>query len=114
MELLLHTFITLFVVLDPVGIAPMFVALVRSGDAAYQKKMAIRSTAIASSILVVFFFIGDALLKLLGIGMPAQDLDRIFNPFEQLDGSTSRKYQGTGLGLSLTKTLINLNKHSFL
>jgi len=71
MELLLHAFITLFVVLDPIGIAPMFIALVRSGDAAYQKKMAIRSTMIASSILVVFFFIGDALLKLLGIGMPA-------------------------------------------
>ena len=71
MELLLHTFVTLFVVLDPVGIAPMFVALVHSDDEAYQKKMAIRSTLIASGILLIFFFIGDALLKLLGIGLPA-------------------------------------------
>ena len=71
MELLLHTFVTLFVVLDPIGLAPMFVALVRSSDTGYQRRMAIRSTAIASSILLVFFFAGDALLKLLGIGMPA-------------------------------------------
>lgn len=69
MELLLHTFITLFV--DPVGIALMFVALVHTDDEAYQKKMAIRSTLIASGILLIFFFIGDALLKLLGIGLPA-------------------------------------------
>lgn len=71
MELLLHTFVTLFVVLDPIGLAPMFVALVRSSDAGYQRRMAIRSTVIASSILLVFFFVGDALLKILGIGMPA-------------------------------------------
>ncbi len=71
MELLLHTFVTLFVVLDPIGLAPMFVALVRSSDTGYQRRMAIRSTVIASSILLVFFFVGDALLKILGIGMPA-------------------------------------------
>lgn len=71
MEILLHTFVTLFVVLDPIGIAPMFVALVRNGDAAYQKKMAVRSTIIASSILLVFFFIGDGLLRAMGIGLPA-------------------------------------------
>ena len=41
-----------------------------------------------------------------GIGIKSTDLERIFNPFEQADGSTSRKYQGTGLGLSLSKKLI--------
>jgi PAS domain S-box-containing protein len=38
-----------------------------------------------------------------------KDLKRIFNPFEQADNSTSRKYQGTGLGLSLTKNLVELH-----
>jgi signal transduction histidine kinase len=43
-----------------------------------------------------------------GIGLRAEDLRRIFNPFEQVDGSTSRLYQGTGLGLSLTKQFVEL------
>ncbi|MFC1825247.1 sensor histidine kinase [Thermodesulfobacteriota bacterium] len=44
-----------------------------------------------------------------GIGIKTQDLERIFKPFEQADGSASRKYQGTGLGLSLTKSLVELH-----
>ena len=44
-----------------------------------------------------------------GIGLSKEDLDRIFNPFEQVENSKSRKYQGTGLGLSLTKTLVGLH-----
>lgn len=41
-----------------------------------------------------------------GIGIKQEDLGRIFNPFEQVDNSLSRSYQGTGLGLSLTRTLV--------
>ena len=104
MELLLHTFVTLFVVLDPVGIAPMFVALVHSDDEAYQRKMALRSTLIASSILLVFFFIGDALLRLLGIGLPAfriaggvllflLSIDMIFARHSGLRSTTIREQQ---------------------
>jgi len=44
-----------------------------------------------------------------GIGLKQEDLQRIFNPFEQVDGSTSRQYQGTGLGLSLTKQFVELH-----
>ncbi|MDY7033023.1 MAG: ATP-binding protein [Thermodesulfobacteriota bacterium] len=44
-----------------------------------------------------------------GIGLKAEDLARIFDPFEQGDSSASRKYQGTGLGLSLTKRLVELH-----
>ena len=44
-----------------------------------------------------------------GIGIEPQDCERIFNPFEQADSSTSRKYQGTGLGLSLTRELVQLH-----
>ena len=44
-----------------------------------------------------------------GIGINSEDLQRIFNPFEQVESSASRKFQGTGLGLSLTKKLVELH-----
>ncbi len=44
-----------------------------------------------------------------GIGIKPKDLKRIFKPFEQIENSASRKYPGTGLGLSLTKDLIELH-----
>lgn len=44
-----------------------------------------------------------------GIGIPEAKLERIFNSFEQGDGSTQREYGGTGLGLSVTKQLVELH-----
>ncbi|NEQ75035.1 MAG: response regulator [Okeania sp. SIO2C9] len=44
-----------------------------------------------------------------GIGIPGDKLDRIFNSFEQAEGSTARKYGGTGLGLAVTKQLVELH-----
>jgi hypothetical protein len=44
-----------------------------------------------------------------GIGLKPEDLTRIFSPFEQVDNSASRQFQGTGLGLSLTRNLVELH-----
>ncbi|UCF91997.1 MAG: PAS domain-containing protein [Desulfobacterales bacterium] len=44
-----------------------------------------------------------------GIGIKSEDQKRVFQPFEQADGSASRRFQGTGLGLSLTKNLVELH-----
>ncbi|MDR0882736.1 MAG: response regulator [Candidatus Adiutrix sp.] len=44
-----------------------------------------------------------------GIGIPEDKFDRIFESFEQVDGSTAREYGGTGLGLSVTKKLVELH-----
>ncbi len=44
-----------------------------------------------------------------GIGIKREDLARIFNPFEQVENSKSRRFQGTGLGLALTKRLVELH-----
>ncbi|MGB0127906.1 MAG: ATP-binding protein, partial [Rhodocyclaceae bacterium] len=43
-----------------------------------------------------------------GIGIEREALSRIFTPFEQGDGSTTRKYGGSGLGLAITKRLIEM------
>jgi signal transduction histidine kinase/ActR/RegA family two-component response regulator len=43
-----------------------------------------------------------------GVGIPADRLDAVFRPFEQVDSSTSRKYGGTGLGLPITRTMCEL------
>ena len=41
-----------------------------------------------------------------GIGISASDTDRLFVEFEQLDSSTGKKYSGTGLGLALTRKIV--------
>ena len=71
MDLLLNTFVVLFIVIDPVGLAPMFLALAPGTNPDFQRKMAFNGSMLASGMLLVFYFAGDTLLSALGIGIPA-------------------------------------------
>ena len=44
-----------------------------------------------------------------GIGLAKEDYELVFDPFEQIESSKSRRFQGTGLGLALTKKFVNLH-----
>src|SRR5262249_35264334 len=45
-----------------------------------------------------------------GIGIKGEDLDEIFDPFQQVDSSYTRKYSGTGLGLTLSKQFVEMHR----
>lgn len=64
-------FITLFVIIDPIGLAPMFVALTKGEETTHRRGIAIRATLIAGVLLVLFGLFGEAVLGFAGISMPA-------------------------------------------
>lgn len=51
----------------------------------------------------------EAAIRDTGIGIPPQDLERVFQEFEQVDNSYSRNYEGTGLGLPIVKKLVEMH-----
>lgn len=71
LEKILNMFIVLLVVVDPVGVTPMFGALTRGGGELHRRRMAVKGTSLAAAILLIFAFIGDWLLTTLGISLPA-------------------------------------------
>lgn len=68
---LITAFITLFVVIDPIGLAPLFVALTKGEDTANRRSIAIRATLISGGLLVLFGLFGEAVLGFAGISMAA-------------------------------------------
>jgi multiple antibiotic resistance protein len=71
LEFIVSALVTLFVVVDPVGLVPTFIALTDGLPAAARRQVALRAAIIAAAILWGSVLIGDWLLKHLGIGLPA-------------------------------------------
>jgi len=68
---LISAFVTIFVVIDPIGLAPLFVALTQGASAAQRRAIALRACVIAIVILTLFGLLGEAVLGFVGISMPA-------------------------------------------
>ncbi len=68
---LIPAFVTLFVIIDPIGLVPIFIALTAQASTAHRRKMAIHGCAIGFAILMLFALIGDKLLAAMGITLPA-------------------------------------------
>ena len=68
---LITAFATLFVVIDPPGLVPLFIALTRGMDSPRRRAMALRACIIAATLLTLFGLAGEAILGFIGISMPA-------------------------------------------
>lgn len=71
LDFLVSALVTLFLVVDPVGLVPAFIAMTERLPAPARREVAWRASLIAVLILAGAALVGDALLRMLGIGLPA-------------------------------------------
>jgi multiple antibiotic resistance protein len=68
---LIPAFVTLFVVMDPIGLVPLFIALTAGMDGGRRMRLARRACLIAAALLTFFVLAGDRVLGFIGISIPA-------------------------------------------
>ena len=71
LDIVLQTFTTLFVIIDPLGLLPVLLALTPGVRAPERRRMALKGSLLAAAILLGFALVGERVLGLLGIGLPA-------------------------------------------
>ncbi len=71
LALYIPAFVTLFVIIDPVGLAPLFVALTQGATPRHRRAIALRACLVALAILTLFGVAGEIVLEFLGISLPA-------------------------------------------
>ncbi len=70
-ELFISSFVTFFVVIDPLGIAPIFAVMTEGASAKFKRSMILKATFTGTVILLVFALMGNGLLAALGISLMA-------------------------------------------
>ena len=103
LDLALTSAVALLVTIDPIGTGPVFAALTRGSDDAHRRRMAVKGVVIAAVILFVFAFVGDFLLRALGIGLPdrrwhSAAAARHRHGFRTTQRDTQHDWAGTGGG----------------
>ena len=78
LQFYITAFATLFVVIDPPGIVPLFIALTQGMDDAHRRRLALRACVIAGILLTLFVLFGESLLGFIGISMPAFRIAGVF------------------------------------
>jgi multiple antibiotic resistance protein len=68
---LITAFTTLFILIDPPGLAPLYMALTQGIPEAQRRAIGRRACLVAGVLMLVFLFLGEAVLNFVGISMPA-------------------------------------------
>ncbi len=92
---------------DPTRLRQVLLNLITNAvkftDSGGEVSVFVRQIARVDHIATLRFEVHDT-----GVGIPAEALERIFQPFTQADNSTTRRFGGTGLGLTICKRIIDL------
>lgn len=68
---LIAAFTTMFIIMDPPGLAPVFIALTQGMTDTQRRTIAIRACVVSAVLMVLFLFLGEAVLGFIGISMDA-------------------------------------------
>jgi multiple antibiotic resistance protein len=71
LNFLITAFVALFVIIDPIGLAPLFLALTAGMSPQKRRAVGIRACTVAIGILLLFSVFGTSILTFIGISMPA-------------------------------------------
>jgi multiple antibiotic resistance protein len=70
-DLAIVAFVTFFVIIDPIGLLPIFIALTSGFSVKERRRIAATATVIAFGVLILFGLAGEVVLTVVGIGLPA-------------------------------------------
>ena len=70
-EFLLTSFVALFIIIDPIGLTPVFIAITHGMDDSLRRKVALRSVLVSAFVISLFIVGGETVLGFIGISMPA-------------------------------------------